>query len=79
MEFIKDNGISIYLRMTSRELASRLKSVKKKRPLLKSALSRGLEEWISAQLMKREPFYLQANYIFHPFTDDIRDLALKLK
>ena len=79
MEFIKDNGISIYLRMTSRELASRLKSVKKKRPLLKELSPDGLEEWISAQLMIREPFYLRANYIFHPFTEDIRDLAFKLK
>jgi shikimate kinase len=79
MEFIKDNGVSIYLRMTSRELASRLKSVKKKRPLLKQLSPEMLEEWISAQLLNREPFYLRANYIFHPFTEDIRDLALKLK
>lgn len=79
MQFIKDNGISIYLRMTSRELASRLKSVKKKRPLLKELSSFELEEWISAQLLKREPFYLQASHIFHPFTEDIRDLAIKLK
>jgi len=79
MEFITKNGVSVYLRMTSRELASRLKNVKKKRPLLKELSPEGLEEWISAQLLSREPFYLRANYIFHPFTEDIRDLALKLK
>ncbi len=79
MEFIRDNGISVYLRMTSRELASRLKNVKKKRPLLKELAPEGLEEWISMQLLKREPFYLQANHIFHPFKEDVRDLALKLK
>ena len=79
MEFIKENGISVYLRMTSRELAGRLKNVKNKRPLLKELSHESLEVWISAQLLIREPYYLQASHIFHPFTEDIREFYLKLK
>jgi len=78
MSFIRDNGISVYLRMTSGELTQRLKTVKKKRPLIKEMPAESLEEWISVQLTYRETYYLQANFIFYPLTEDIRDLALRL-
>jgi shikimate kinase len=79
MSFIKENGISVYLRMTSGELAKRLKAVRKKRPLIKDLSPDRLETWISEQLKIREAFYLRANHVFHPLTEDIRDLLVKLK
>ena len=78
MNFIRNNGISVYLRMTSGELKVRLLNVRKKRPLLKDLEADMLEEWIKSQLQIREVFYLQATHIFYPLTEDIRDLAIKL-
>lgn len=79
MKFIGENGVSVYLRMTSGELAERLKNVKKKRPLLKDLSPDRFEEWISLQLKIREEFYNKATYIFYPLSEDIQELALKLK
>ncbi len=78
MNFIRNNGISVYLRMTTGELKERLLNVRKKRPLLKDLEADMLEEWIKSQLQIREVFYLQATHIFYPLTEDIRDLAIKL-
>ncbi len=79
MKFIMENGVSVYLRMTSSELAMRLKNVRKKRPLLKDLPPDGLETWISSQLLAREVFYNQATHVFYPLHQDIGELVLKLK
>jgi len=79
MDFIKENGISVYLRMTSGELADRLKSVRKKRPLIKNLPPDELEDWISSQLKIREKYYLKATHVFYPLTEDISELAIKLR
>ncbi|MEI7491084.1 MAG: shikimate kinase [Bacteroidota bacterium] len=78
MKFIRENGVSVYLRMTSGELAMRLKNVRKKRPLLKDLPPEGLEAWISSQLLSREVYYNQATHVFYPLQQDIRELVLKL-
>jgi shikimate kinase len=62
MEFIKRNGISIYLRMGLPSLIDRLTVVRKKRPLLKNKNKIELESFIRAQLAEREPFYNQADF-----------------
>ena len=79
MDFIRKNGISVYLRMTSSELAGRLKFVKKKRPLLKDLDPGKFDEWVLQQLRTREVFYLQATHIFKPVQESLADLVLKLK
>lgn len=63
MEFIKQNGISIYLKLDLLMLVNRLASVKKKRPLLKDKTNEELELFIRAQMAEREIFYQQADYI----------------
>jgi len=63
MQFIRDNGASIYIRLSPDDLAERLRSVRKKRPLLKDVPSEDLESYIINQLGEREPFYLRADYI----------------
>jgi len=79
MNFISKHGISVYLRMSSAELAERLKNIKKKRPLIRDLSSDGLEKWISLQLKIREEFYTKATHIFHPLTENIGELIRKLK
>jgi shikimate kinase len=68
--FIKSQGISIYIRMTARDLFDRLKRVKKKRPLLKNLPMESLEQFIGEQLAEREPYYLQADYIIDGSLND---------
>jgi shikimate kinase len=63
IKFIKANGISIYIRMNPKDLFNRLKSVRKKRPLIKNVPVDSLEEFVKSQLAEREPFYMQADHI----------------
>lgn len=79
MKFISEHGISVYLRMTSLELADRLQQVRKKRPLLKGLSPHEFEDWISSQLTWREEFYNQATHIFYPLKEPLSELVLKLR
>jgi len=75
MEFIKSQGVSIYIRMDTKELYSRLKNVKKKRPMIKDVPTTGLENFIIEQLKVREPFYLRADYIIDGPSPDMNKMV----
>lgn len=62
MEFIKRAGISVYLLWEVPVLVSRLKMVKRKRPLLKDIPPEGLFGKVAEQLAERELFYTQADF-----------------
>jgi shikimate kinase len=79
IRFIKSHGISIYIRMNAADLAVRLKSVKRKRPLLKNVPMENLEQFIRNQLEEREPYYLQADHIIAGLVDDLEPLADLIK
>jgi shikimate kinase len=64
MDFILASGQSIYLRMQAHELVTRIKGIKKKRPLLKDIDPANMESVITNKLKEREPYYLRANYLF---------------
>jgi shikimate kinase len=63
MDFILENGCSVYLKMPVPLLAARLATIRKKRPLLKDVSSEEMEEHISRQLKEREVFYLRADLV----------------
>lgn len=63
MDFILENGISIYIRYDIPSLLERLKNIRRKRPVLKDVPYDKLEPFITEQLAQREQFYLKANYI----------------
>lgn len=62
MEFIKRNGISIYLKTDLSLLVDRLTVVRKKRPLLTNMTVTELESYIRTQLAERDLFYNQADF-----------------
>jgi shikimate kinase len=62
MDFIRKNGISIYLKMDLQSLVNRLIVVKKKRPLLKDKPLKDMESYIRGQIEEREIFYNQADF-----------------
>ncbi|MFH1161179.1 MAG: shikimate kinase [bacterium] len=80
MQFILRSGISAYLRMPLPDLLQRISGIKKKRPLLKYVSPEKMEDFVRAQLVEREPFYLQANFTFngpdYPADEIIRKLGI---
>ncbi|WP_316842131.1 shikimate kinase [Pedobacter gandavensis] len=63
MQWINENGLSIYIEMPPTALAKRLESGKDKRPLLKDMNEVELIAFISHKLEERNPFYLQASQV----------------
>ena len=63
MEYMNKLGITVYLKLSSADLAERLElSHANKRPLLADRKGEELLRYISEALTKREPFYSQAAY-----------------
>lgn len=83
MQWIKENGISLYLYHTPKSLWSRLsQSDPNKRPLLKGLTSEELLQFIETKLEEREPFYEQASIKFeqiHTPLEEIIDLIKNYK
>lgn len=75
MDFIKNNGISIYLKTNRTILLSRLIHNKSKRPLLSDKSDKELIVFINQLLDSREPFYNQATHIFQMDKKRIQDLV----
>lgn len=69
IEFIKSNGISIYLKLDESILVGRLRTNKTKRPLIAKKSDQEISDFVRETLEKREPFYNQANHVLesnHP-------------
>jgi shikimate kinase len=60
LQLMKEAGITIYLKMSTKALCYRLERSKKTRPLLGDAKGDDLVKKIDAIIAKREPFYNQA-------------------
>lgn len=65
MEYINQQGDTIYLKGTTDVLYQHLQMAKGKRPLLEGKTQEELKEYIQASLEKREPFYSQAKNIYN--------------
>jgi shikimate kinase len=76
--FMKKTGVLVYLKMTPRQLTSRLGDTAGKRPLLKDLKESELVDFITEKLKVREPFYEQATLIVDGVSLDIRLLSEKI-
>jgi shikimate kinase len=65
MEWMKNNGETIYLKLPALALAKRLEKGKLKRPLIKDFDEDGLVQFIISKVNERDPFYSQAKYILN--------------
>jgi len=63
MDFILENGRSVYLKMPVSLLAARLSAIRKKRPLLKDVSSPDMEAHVARQLKEREAWYIRADIV----------------
>ena len=62
MEFIKKNGMSIYLKASEEEIFMRLSKQNRERPLIQNKSEKALRTFIKQTLLKREIFYSMADY-----------------
>lgn len=74
MDVMKQLGITIYLKASPNELATRLKPIAATRPLLKDIEYEQLPAHIDVMLSKREPFYLKADHVIE--TDGLSDTSV---
>ncbi len=75
MEWMKNHGITVYLRMTPESLYYRLNHARSKRPLILGKTGNSLRLYIDDMLKIREPFYMKANIIADGKNTDIEKLA----
>lgn len=69
MQWMNDNGITIWLQPNIDELVTRLKRGKHKRPLIAHLDDEQLKDFITEKIKEREAFYSLAQYHIHG--DDI--------
>ena len=64
MEFMNENGQTVYLKVSPEELTSRLEVCKATRPVLKNRSGDELKAFVTENLDKRAPFYEKASILF---------------
>jgi shikimate kinase len=79
MDFITSAGVSIYLRWDSPDLVSRLKLVKRKRPLLKNINPEVLGETVNTHLAERENYYRRADICIAGNAVDLDELVGRIR
>ena len=60
MEWMNENGITIYIQLPAVSLAKRLEKGIDKRPLLRNLTEKELVQFIEGKLEERDPFYSKA-------------------
>ncbi len=78
MDWMNENGKTVYLQMTPPQLVSRLYN-REKRPLLKGMDDEQLLAFIEMKLEERNPFYNKAKVIVNAFDLDAELLEARLR
>lgn len=78
MEWMNQNGVTVYLEMTPPQLVSRLHN-REKRPLLKGMDDEQLLTFIIGKLEERNVFYHQAKLIINAFDLDPKELLEEIE
>lgn len=78
MDWMNNNGVTVYLTMPSKTLASRLKHASD-RPLIKGMTEEELLQYINEKLNEREPSYKKAQFIISGIDLTVEKLAQYLE
>ena len=79
MQWMKENGLTVYLEANPGLLFHRLATNRENRPLLSSLNDVELMEQITSHLATRIPVYRKADIIVNAADVDVKDLAAKIK
>lgn len=63
MEFMKSEGVTVYLRMSPLSIAHRLEHAKRQRPLVNDLKGEELLELVRNKLAEREEYYMQSHCV----------------
>jgi shikimate kinase len=63
MDYMKDTGLTVYLKLTPEQLKSRLANSRGERPLIKGLKADSLLDFIKDKLAEREKWYGQAEIV----------------
>lgn len=74
MDFMLETGLTLYLKLTPGQLASRLPGSNDERPLIKDLTGEGLLSFIQEKLSFREKWYNKAELTLNGFDADIRTI-----
>lgn len=74
MEQMNHSGVTLYLQVSVDEIFRRLSGRQMHRPLLRGLQGNELKKFISYQISKREPFYLQSQITLHSDHADIEQI-----
>jgi shikimate kinase len=75
MDWMKINGIAVYIALDEGVLFSRLKTTNlDHRPLLKGLDDDGLKKFIHEKLEERGPYYYQAQIVYNPIKESLEHL-----
>lgn len=75
MQWMNDNGLTVFLSMSAKSAAVRLSQTKKKRPLTLGLSGDELLHFVEQQYEQRLPFYTQAQMTFKAENCDIEGIA----
>ena len=78
MDFMNDNGLTVFLSMSAKSAAIRLSQTKKKRPLIKGLSGDELLRFVEQQYDQRLPFYTQAQMTFKAENCDVENIAITI-
>jgi shikimate kinase len=79
MQWMNENGVTVYIKMSTGGLFHRLIYSKTTRPLLAGKTDVELMEFITESLKEREFFYSQAHYTFKGENLDVKELLETLR
>ena len=79
MDVMYANGTTVYLKMSPEGIASRLKTAKKKRPLVQSMKDEELLEFIKNKLEERKGFYEKAKITINAINLNVNQLSELIK
>lgn len=78
MDFMNNNGLTVFLSMSAKSAAIRLSQTKKKRPLTKGLSGDELLRFVEQQYEQRLPFYTQAQMTFKAENCDVENIAITI-
>ncbi|MFO8236258.1 MAG: shikimate kinase [Bacteroidales bacterium] len=79
MRFMNQQGVTVYIKMNSYELYSRLIYSKTNRPLLKNKEKAEMKQFIQNKLTERKPYYEKAQLIVKGLNINVGELAEQIK
>lgn len=79
MQWLNDSGLTVYLKMDSKSIYSRLTKAKSERPLISDRTESEIFEYIESTLKEREAYYEQSKIVVEAINLKTKELVTIVK